>query len=123
MYITEFRYHNGYYDSRKKEFRGFAEAEKIEKGSDAQGAPALETFYQFNTGSQSEALKGRPLAVETRTDKGEIFYKESYVWMTRVLAKRKKYDSYGNIIAIHDALWGKEPGHYREIVYDNVFYT
>lgn len=33
------------------------------------------------------------------------------------------FDDYGNIIRIEDALYGTEPGHYRELVYDDVFHT
>lgn len=40
-YITEFSFHDGYYDTFEKEFRGFAFAKKVERGDDRQGAPEV----------------------------------------------------------------------------------
>lgn len=60
-YITEFSYHDGYYDSFEKEFRGFAFARKVERGDDRLNtdgnpitgtvhSPSLITRYAFHTG-------------------------------------------------------------------------
>ncbi len=96
-YITEFAYHDGYYDGFEKEFRGFAFARKIEVGDDRQGAtevnsPTLITRMFFHTGApdnldndgdgqtdefnaiagyEEEALKGKVLATETTALTGE----------------------------------------------------
>lgn len=45
-YVTEFSYHDGYYDTFEKEFRGFAFARKVERGDDrlreaGQGTPLI----------------------------------------------------------------------------------
>jgi RHS repeat-associated protein len=59
VYLTEFSYHDGYYDPFEKEFRGFAFARKVERGDDrlSQGGPAPEvnspstvTRLAFHTG-------------------------------------------------------------------------
>lgn len=47
-------------------------------------------------------------------------------WVTGgqyVVTVSNDYDDYGNIIRTKDALYGTEPGHYRELVYDDVFHT
>lgn len=94
-YITEFSYHDGYYDTFEKEFRGFAFAKKVERGDDrlSDGGPAPEvnspstlTRLAFHTGVpdgvdndgnnatdefdpisgyEEEALKGKVLWTET----------------------------------------------------------
>jgi RHS repeat-associated protein len=57
-YVSELYYHDGYYDDREKEFRGFAFAKKVERGDDRyQGAEAIPvhspttvTRFAFHTG-------------------------------------------------------------------------
>ncbi len=58
-YVSEFSYHDGYYDAFEKEFRGFAFARKVERGDDrlSDGGPASEvnspsliTRFAFHTG-------------------------------------------------------------------------
>ncbi len=48
-YVTNFRFHDGFYDGREKEFRGFAEVEVIERGDRSQ--PSLVTRHHFHTGA------------------------------------------------------------------------
>jgi len=91
-YITEFSYHDGYYDTFEKEFRGFAFARKVERGDDRVGgssevnSPSTLTRLAFHTGVpdgvdndgdnatdefdpgsgyEEEALKGKVLWTET----------------------------------------------------------
>ncbi|MCD4753001.1 MAG: FG-GAP-like repeat-containing protein [Anaerolineaceae bacterium] len=87
LYCTEFQYHDGYYEGKEKEFRGFAAVEKIEKGSAEQGAPSLVTAYEYHTGATVEALKGKLLALEAQTKSGEVFFHEENAWTTCVLAE------------------------------------
>lgn len=82
-YTTEYEYHNGYYDSVEKEFRGFERSEKREKGDDS--APDLIMAYTYDTGEDEEVLKGKPLTIEARTASEEVFYRENYTWKTRGL--------------------------------------
>ena len=90
LYITRFTYHNGYYDAAEKEFRGFAWVEQIDVGDES--APTLVTQSHFNTGRTVEALKGKTLQVEARNVQGEVFYKEKYIWVTRILMDRANGD-------------------------------
>ncbi len=82
-YTTELRYHDGYYDGREKEFRGFASAEKQEIGDTS--APDRIMAYTYHTGAGQESLKGRPLTLEAQTGGGDVFYQEAYTWQTRNL--------------------------------------
>ncbi|MCP4110437.1 MAG: hypothetical protein GY749_33775 [Desulfobacteraceae bacterium] len=89
LYRTELSYHDGYYDSEEKEFRGFARAEKMETGDAT--VPGLVMAYEFDTGVEQDALKGRPLVLEARVSENleglsHVFYRENYEWKTRELA-------------------------------------
>ena len=83
-YRTELKYHDGYYDGKEKEFRGFEKAEKKEIGDAS--VPDLIISYTFDTGAVQEALKGKPLILSAQTANGEVFYKENYTWKTKELA-------------------------------------
>jgi hypothetical protein len=78
IYVTEFRYHDGYYDGVEKEFRGFAAVEKKEIGDVT--APDLIMAYQFDTGAVEEVLKGKPLILEARDTEDKVFYREKNTW-------------------------------------------
>ena len=82
-YVTEFSYHNGYYDGIEKEFRGFENAEQIEIGDESQ--PTLVSAYTFDTGRETESLKGRPLRVIRMTEDGKIFDEDENTGETRSL--------------------------------------
>lgn len=97
-YITEFGYHNGYYDGFEKEFRGFAFAKKIERGDDRFDgipvhSPTTVTRFAFHTGTpdgvdnngdgwldefdeisgyEEEALKGKVLWTEVTLPTADI---------------------------------------------------
>lgn len=94
QYITELYYKDGYYDGFEKEFRGFAQASRVERGDDRHGdliaagavhTPTTVTRYRFHTGApngvdddgdgsvdevndvagrEEEPLKGRPIWTE-----------------------------------------------------------
>ncbi|MCK5359538.1 MAG: hypothetical protein KAJ95_02875, partial [Gammaproteobacteria bacterium] len=83
-YSTLFNYHDGYYDAEEKEFRGFAFAEKQARGDST--APSLLSAYQYNTGAEQKALKGKPLQMEARNIAGDVFYRETFSWETKKLA-------------------------------------
>lgn len=82
-YRTEFAYRDGYYDPEEKEFRGFAEVVKTEFGDGT--IPNLVTSHAFDTGRRVEALKGKLLALETRTPNDKLFFREHHTWSTRTL--------------------------------------
>lgn len=83
-YSREITYHDGYYDGKEKEFRGFEKAEQREVGDTT--APDLIMAYTYNTGAITEALKGKPLAVKAMDASQGVFYQENNMWETKVLA-------------------------------------
>jgi len=84
FYTAEFCYHDGYYDGNEKEFRGFAAVEKKDIGEIT--APDLIMAYTFDTGAESETLKGKILGIEARNADGEVFWGEDNTWATRKLS-------------------------------------
>jgi len=85
FYTNQFSYRNDYYDPIEHQFRGFEQAAKVELGNDDQGAPTLETFFQFDVGLTNEAMKGKPLRVEADTASGGVFYRQTNSWTLRNL--------------------------------------
>lgn len=83
-HITEFEYHNGYYNSDEKEFRGFSGAEKRAVGDVS--APDLITAFTYDIGVLNDALKGKPLSVEARDAAGAVFFRDDYNWETKEVA-------------------------------------
>ena len=100
-YITRFSYHDGYYDGKEKEFRGFASAERLEEGDAS--APDLITRYQFDTGVTVEALKGKALAMTERNAAGQDFHSETYSWTTKQLLVGSVGDSRSVVFAKQDS--------------------
>ena len=90
-YLSKLSYRDGYYDSVEKEFRGFAEVVVTEVGDAT--APSLITVHSFDTGQVKEALKGKLLGLETRSSDNRLFFREQYVWNTKVLAQGVMADS------------------------------
>jgi RHS repeat-associated protein len=85
-YETNFAYHDGYYDGGEKEFRGFGRVEQIEEGDAT--APTLVTRHYFDTGRDTEALKGKLLRKEAEVASGSgerRFWEEISAWNTRTL--------------------------------------
>ena len=80
QYVSQFRYHNGYYDSAEKQFRGFARVEQIDLGDPT--APTLVTRSSFDTGRTYESMKGKLLALSTEQEDGSIFEAETNLWTT-----------------------------------------
>jgi RHS repeat-associated protein len=84
-YTNEFSYANDYFDPIEHQFRGFEDATKTELGNDAEGAPTLITLYEFDDGITNEAMKGKPLRIETDTDAGGVFYRQTNTWLPQPL--------------------------------------
>ncbi|HRK33882.1 MAG TPA: toxin TcdB middle/N-terminal domain-containing protein, partial [Candidatus Hydrogenedentes bacterium] len=92
-YVTTYAYHDGYYDAKEMEFRGFAAAEKFEIGDNS--APTLVTLFQYHTGeNEPETLKGRPKQIEAReaTITGPVYFREAIEWHTQKLRKAPNGD-------------------------------
>jgi RHS repeat-associated protein len=82
-YVTEFRFHNGFYHGEEKEFRGFSEAERREIGDANQ--PTLLSEFEFDVGREVEALKGKMTRQVDKTLQGQIFSEIANTWETRRL--------------------------------------
>jgi RHS repeat-associated protein len=87
-YVTEFTYHDGHYNGKTKEFRGFQEVEKREVGDST--APDLVLAYQFDVGVEEESLKGKVRQIAAKTPEGFVFYIEQNTWQQRVLIEGRK---------------------------------
>ena len=77
-YVTEYRYHDGYYDPKQKQFRGFARAEQIAVGDPT--APTLVTRSFFDTGHAYEPMKGKLLRQMAEEEDGRVYWEESTTW-------------------------------------------
>jgi RHS repeat-associated protein len=82
-YHQTFTYHNGYYDGKEKEFRGFERV--CQKDIGDQSVPDLIASFTFNTGQSCEALKGKLTFNETKNNNEEIFFSKQIQWETREL--------------------------------------
>jgi len=78
-YVTDFHYHDGYYDPVEKQFRGFARVEQVDLGDTS--APTLLTRSHFDTGREHETMKGRLLRLTTEAEEGGQFTDESTDWL------------------------------------------
>ena len=78
QYVTQFDYHNGYYDPIEKEFRGFGGADQTGLGDPT--APTLVTRSVFDTGQTYEAMKGKLLILSTEQEDGSVFSTETNLW-------------------------------------------
>ena len=75
QYVTQFRYHDGYYEPTEKQFRGFARVEQIDVGDAS--APTLVTRSLFDTGREYEPMKGKLLAASAEQEDGKVFWVET----------------------------------------------
>jgi YD repeat-containing protein len=80
QYVTQFRYHDGYYDPQEKQFRGFRRVEEVEVGDGT--APTLVTRSYFDTGYQYEVMKGKLLRLTTEQEDGKVFRDVATTWTT-----------------------------------------
>ena len=78
QYVTQFSYHNGYYDPVEKQFRGFGGADQTDLGDPT--APTLVTRSVFDTGQTYEAMKGKLLMLSTEQQDGSVFSSETHSW-------------------------------------------
>ncbi len=89
-YVTDYSYRDGYYDGIEKEFRGFAQVTKTERGGP--DAPSLLTRYTFDVGDTEESRKGLPLSQALLEEEGSLvppvglFETADYALITRTLA-------------------------------------
>jgi YD repeat-containing protein len=78
QYVTQFKYHDAYYEPVEKQFRGFARAEQVDVGDPT--APTLVSRSYFDTGRSFEAMKGKLLRVTAETEDGRVFTESFTAW-------------------------------------------
>lgn len=69
--VTEFYYHDGYYDVPKKQFRGFRTAEKREIGDDS--LPTMVEWYNYDVGDSDENMRGLLKTLTVTDAAGNVF--------------------------------------------------
>ena len=77
-YVTQFSYHNGYYDLGEHQFRGFGRVEQTDLGDTT--APTLVTRSRFDTGKEYQAMKGKLLGLTAMQEDGASFWDETHSW-------------------------------------------
>lgn len=96
---TEYRYHDGHYDTRARSYMGFGEVE-VHKLGTAHQSETLQRFFFHNkvelAGIVFEAGRGQPRRIELLdTSSGELFRVEEAIWEARKLSetseKRQAY--------------------------------
>jgi RHS repeat-associated protein len=78
QYVSQFAYHNGYYDSGEHQFRGFGRVEQVDLGDVT--APTLVTRSFFDTGRNYQAMKGKLLILDVEEANGSLFWAETNSW-------------------------------------------
>lgn len=81
--VKEYVYGDGYYDGVEREFRGFAKSTVTEVGDSS--IAGLHSITLFDVGDASEALKGKPVSAELRSDDGTFLRLVSTGWGVEVL--------------------------------------
>ena len=82
-YVTQFKYHDGYYDAEEKQFRGFGRVEQIDVGDET--SPTLVSVSHFDVGAEREVLKGKRLRIVAQDEDGGVFSDESTDWQVTTL--------------------------------------
>ena len=103
-YIKTYDYHDGFYEDRRKAFRGFEQVTVTEPGDAT--APTLVSTYSFFTGGpdgldndgdeeideiasglyrEEDALKGMVKSVDVGSQDGHLFFREENAWLARTL--------------------------------------
>lgn len=69
-YATDYHYRDGYYDGAEKEFRGFGEVRKHERGEPS--APGLVSRHVFDVGEVQESRKGMLKSLALLDESGSL---------------------------------------------------
>jgi hypothetical protein len=80
---SKIRYADAYYDGRRREFRGFASAQRTEIGDSEQ--PELVSIMTYDVGDTDEARKGLPITAATTTTEGAIFERVTHTHAVKTL--------------------------------------
>lgn len=79
--VTQFAYHDGYYDPIEKQFRGFSRTDETTLGDST--APGLITRMTYDVGATELALAGHLLSSRSEQADGRVFSQTTNRWQTR----------------------------------------
>nr|WP_269783473.1 toxin TcdB middle/N-terminal domain-containing protein [Marinibactrum halimedae] len=85
-----FQYHDAYYDSEDKTFRGFESSEDWVIGdteSHKNSTPSLVNHHKYHTGAIERALRGKLTSTEARAEDGSVFSHEQTQWLVKEIAE------------------------------------
>jgi RHS repeat-associated protein len=83
LYVTDFDYHNGYYDGARREFAGFANAEIAVIGDAT--APTQVTAFTLDVGREVLAMRGNIVRETISQEDGEVFTDTLTSYAPRIL--------------------------------------
>lgn len=101
--VTEMDYHDGYYHSAEKEFRGFAQTDEHQLGDSAKTTRV--TQHHFDVGDQQNSLKGVLLKQSVQDATQGVFSEVTNTWEVRTLATGQggdERDAYFNALLRSD---------------------
>ncbi len=81
--VTEYYYHDGYYDAEEKQFRGFGSAEKRELGDD--WLPTRVDWYEYDVGDTDDDLRGTIKSMTVTDADGYVFSHKATAYEVRTL--------------------------------------
>jgi len=82
-YVTNYNYHNGYYDASERQFRGFEQVDEIQIGDKT--APMLITRSSYYIGREQEALKGKCFRYVEEQEDGKWFQDIQTAWKVKTI--------------------------------------
>jgi len=82
-YVTEYTYHDGFYDDYNKTFRGFGYVEQFTRGG--VGAPTAVHRFYFHNGRDDLSLKGTLYRATVEAEDGGVFDETETTWNARVI--------------------------------------
>lgn len=80
QYVTQYQYHNGYYDAVEKQFRGFGRNETTIPGDSSAPGHLSQSF--FDTGEVNQVMKGRLLGLVEKQLDGGVFSTSTNVYLS-----------------------------------------
>jgi RHS repeat-associated protein len=88
---TTFTYRDGYFDTKEREFRGFAEATSTSHGDADHESLVTQTYMHvgrnLETGADEEILKGKPWLQLTKDEDGQLYGSVETKWERRWLCQ------------------------------------
>ena len=90
--VTLYSYRDGYFDTREREFRGFARVRVTSLGDDLHETEVTDTHFHvgrnLETGADEEVLKGKPYIQVVKNAAGSVYSAVETLWEARWLCQR-----------------------------------